>query len=279
MGTSGVDKAILDNAFVQARSKINRAYRHFQEANGLFRLYLESDFCKLLEERNPETGDQSFRVEAAPIQADMVLAIGDAFHNLSCALDYIMTGMMRAAGVSAIRVGFPTDVTRQALRKSFMAPKPGKKGTPNRRIVETFPAFVILILQNIRPYRGGNFLLWEIRKADNLDKHNLIVPAVTVTKLENISLLDEKYRNQFSNVTVQVGAGGRLNLLHYANGDGEMKITNTGRASANISFSQNTEVFANQPVFPTLLQCIQSVDTVARLIEDAAIKPFERNVR
>jgi len=272
-----MDKTILADAFVQARLKVNRADRHFQEAQARFKSYVESDFCKLIEDRDPETGSQSFRVEADPIPADLVLAIGDTFHNLSAALDYVMTGMMRAANVSSIRVGFPTDETRQALRKSFMPPKPGKRAPRNRRIVEAFPAFAMLLLQKIRPYNGGNFLLWEIRKADNIDKHNLIVPAVTVTELRGICLLDEKYNNRVTDMTAIVGPGGRVGLLGYSNPGGHMKITNKGQPTARITFSESMEVFAGEPVFPTLLQCIQAVDQAIGLIESAGAKPFVKS--
>jgi hypothetical protein len=271
-----MDQTILSEAFAHARLKVNRAYRHLQEANGLFRLYVESDFCKLVEERNPETGAQDFHVEAAPIPVDLVLAIGDTFHNLSAALDYIMTGMMRAAGISATRVGFPTNETRKALRESFMAPKPGKKTPPSRRIVETFPGFVMLLLQRVKPYRGGNFLLWEIRKADNIDKHNLIVPSVTITELRNVALLDEEYENVFRNCSFSVDAGGRVNFLSYDNGGG-LKVTDKGQASASITFAQGMEVFAGEPVFPTLLQCVQLVAEAITLIEREGVKRFIRS--
>ncbi|WP_127596700.1 hypothetical protein [Nitratireductor alexandrii] len=270
-----MDISILNNAFFQARLKVNRADRHFQEAQAWFKGYIESDFCKLIEERDPETGGQSFRVEAAPIPPDLVLAIGDTFHSLSCAIDYVMTGMARAAGISAARVGFPTDETRQALRQSFIAPKKaGAKDPPKRRIMKTFPAFVMLLLQSIKPYRGGNFLLWEVRKVDNIDKHNLIVPSVTISELRGVSLLDKTYNNSFGSVNAKVGAGGRVNLVMYNNPGGKLKVTNKGQASASITFAQSMEVFPGESVFPTLLQCIQAVDQAISLIERVGTKPY-----
>ena len=33
----------------------------------------------------------------------------------------------------------------------------------------------MVILDEVKPYRGGNTSLWELNKLDNIDKHNLIL--------------------------------------------------------------------------------------------------------
>lgn len=150
--------------------------------------------------------------------------------------------------------------------------KHGAKEPPNRRIMKTFPALVMLLLQKLKPYRGGNFARWEVRKADNIDKHNLIVPSVTITQLRGINLFDEAHNNRFQNMTVVVGAGGRLNLIGYGIPGAHLKVANKGQATAGIIFVQDMEVFAGKPVLPTLLQCIQLAAEAINLIEQKGIK-------
>ena len=118
-------------------------------------------------------------------------------------------------------------------------------------------------------------MVWEIRRADNLDKHNLIVPTVTVAQLRGMSFRDVKNNNVFSDITAKVTAGDTLSLISYQN-DARLEITNQGQAACGITFPQSAEVFAGQPVFPTLLQCIQGVNSVLNIIKTANIEAFIR---
>lgn len=262
-----MDVDLLNRAFFYAKLKVNRADRHINEAQHWFRLYVESDFCRIVDERNTETREQSIRVEASGVPVNLVLAIGDAFHCMSAALDYVMSGMMAAKTGSSTRIGFPTDESRQSLRKSFMAPREGKKTPPNRRIVEAFPLVALKLLTVIKPYNGGDFGLWEVRKADNIDKHNLIVPSVTITELRDVVLVDEVYNNVFSPEILSVGAGGVLNAISYGNGGSYFVVKNKGQASAYITFPHDSKVYAGKPVFPTLLEASQLIAKAIDIIE------------
>lgn len=261
-----MDLDLFGMAFFHARLKINRANRHIDEAQHWFRIYVEGDFYQLIDDRNPETGHQSIRLAVAPVPAELVLAIGDAFHCLSSALDYVMSGLMLAKTGDAARVHFPIDESRKSLRHSFMKPRPGKTPPPRRRIVEAFPAIAFELLSVIKPYKGGDFALWEIRKADNIDKHNLIIPSIAVTEIKGIRLEDKVRRNVFENVSLAVGAGGVLNAIGYGGGS-HLEFTNKGQATASISFPDGMEVFAGKPVFPTLLECSQFVTQTIDRIE------------
>lgn len=262
-----MDEASLNEIFFQARLKINRANRHTDEVRQWFESYTETDFYDIIDDRNAETGEQLVRVTVKPVPADMVLAIGDAFHCLSAALDYVMSGLMRAKTGNAIRVHFPTDESRKRLRKSFMAPKPGKKTPANRRIVKAFPLIVFELLTIIKPYQGGDFRLREIRRADNIDKHNLIIPSVTVTEIRDLRMVDKVHDNTVT-TTVSLGAGGVINLIGYRQADGShLEFESKGQATASISFPESLEVFGGEPVLPTLLECSHLVAEVVKKIE------------
>lgn len=261
-----MDSLLFEKTLEQARLKIYRANRHIGEAQHWFEVYANSEFCKIVEERDPQTGEKLFRVVSAPIPQDVVLAIGDAFHCMTAAMDYIMSGLMLAKTGNATRVTFPSDEGRDGLRKSFMSPRPGKKSPPNRRIMEAFPLIALELLSVVKPYKGGNFCLWEIRKADNIDKHNLIIPSVTVTEIRNMRFVDYMHNEGGSFVTVRVEAGGILKLMRYR-ADSQMEIADQGQATCEITFPDGLEVFAGEPVFPTLLKCIKlSAEGLAKIV-------------
>ena len=270
-GALGMDSAILERAFFEARLKINRAARHIDEAQHHFSAYTQTDFCNVVEDTDTEPGQQIIRAVAAPIPADLVLSIGDAFHCMSAALDYVSSGLMRAKTGSATRITFPSDEFRNSLRKSFMAPKSGKKTPPNRRIMEAFPLIAFELLTVIQPYKGGNFGIWEIRKADNIDKHNLIIPSVTITELRGVSYVDEVRNNSVTGMTLRLGAGGTINAISYGGGS-KLKLTQKGQATARITFPDTSEIFAGNPVFPTLIQSVQLVAQTIERIEIIARK-------
>tara|TARA_R110000787_G_scaffold114095_1_gene223680 strand:- start:241 stop:1056 length:816 start_codon:yes stop_codon:yes gene_type:complete len=266
---SGMDHNLFEQAFFHARLKINRADRHIDEAQQRFAAYCKSDFCRILDDTDPETGHQSIRAVAEPVPADLVLAIGDAFHCLSSSLEYVVSGLMMAKTGNATRVHFPTNETRKALRQSFAAPKKGKSSTATRRIVEAFPLVALKLLTGIKPYEGGDFALWEIRKADNIDKHNLIIPSVTVAQVAAV-LVDDVHNNRFE-ATFGVGAGGVVNGIAYSQADGSrLKFEYKGQATARISFPDVSEVFAGDPVFPTLLKCSQLTKAAVDALEATA---------
>lgn len=264
-----MNQNLFERAFVHSRLKIDRANRHINEIEQWFRMYVESDFYQLLDDLDPETGDQIIRLKANPIPADLALAIGDAFHCLNAALDYVMSGLMLAKTGNSTRIYFPSHDERDSLRKSFMPPRAGKADPPNRRVMKAFPLIAFELLSVIKPYKGGDFSIWEVRKADNIDKHNLIVPSITVARVEGIEMRDNVRQNTYAGMTLSVGAGGVMKALHYG-GKSKLEITNKGHASASISFPDGLEVFQGRPVLPTLLECSQLVAEVVGRVEVTA---------
>jgi hypothetical protein len=271
-----MDKAIMQSALFEAKLKLQRAQRHIDETRWHFTNYIESDFCRVFIDRETKPGEQLIRATAEPIPGHMLLSLGDAFHNLNAAMDYIMTGMMRAAGLSSKRVTFPTDETREQLRRSFLLPKFGMRTPRNRRIVEAFPSFVCFLLTCLKPYRGGPYLLWEITKSDNVDKHNLIIPTVVITELWGTRIEDIDRSFVFSDNIIALDPGSTLNIINLGITGTNLKILEKGRASASIRFSSTAPAFAGEPVFPRVTQCLSMAEEVVRLIEASDFSLFRR---
>lgn len=261
-----MDNNLIEQTFVQSRLKIQRANRHINEARQWFAAYLQGDFHNLVDERDTQTGRQSIKLVVMPIPADLVLAVGDAFHCLSSALEYVMSGLMVAKTGEALRIHFPTNKSRDALRRSFMRPTAGRRESANRKIMKSFPLVALEILTGLKPYEGGKYSLWEIRQADNLDKHNLIIPSTCVTEVRGVSLIDRKYNNIIQNTNLRVGSGNTLNVFGYQQVDSYLEFTDKGKAMASLCFPSDAEIFSNQDIFLTLAKCSQNVwEAVGRL--------------
>lgn len=261
-----MDSDILSLAFRDASLKVYRAKRHIDEAQRNLALYVEQDFCKLIEERNAG-GGQAFFVETQPTPANLLLATGDAFHCLSTAFDYIMTGAMRAKVATTTRIGFPSHETRDDFEKSFSTPEPGKKAPPNRRIGEAFPGFLEFLLDKIQPYRGGDLAIWETRKADNIDKHNLVIPTLAMGTRNGILLTDDANDVRVG-INAHVRAGGRIKPIVQFGPGNNIEIKQKGDPTLCVTFPDGAEVFAGDSILPTLTQSYQLAIEAVELLAD-----------
>lgn len=268
-----LDKGVLDRTFSQARLKVNRANRHIYEAQRVTQDYVLGDFYNLSADINIDSGRQQITARTIPVPYDLALSIGDAFHCLSGALDYCISGIILAKTGNSTRITFPSDETRKGLRKSFMSPKVGAKSPPNRRVMKAFPLIALEILAAIKSYRGGGNLVWEVRKADNIDKHNLIIPTVAISTVTGVCLADDVNNVFFDNISLKFVAGRAFSPISYGGSGGStLKIQNQGEATIEVVFPRDMEVFAGDAVFPTLTQCSQLVWEVITRIENITLR-------
>lgn len=226
-----------DMTFVGARLKVQRAQRHIDEVNSILAAFLKTDFCKLHIEVDAKTGDSLLKFELiAKLPPEIALAVGDALHNLRTAMDHIAFDVL---GATEEWISFPMGKKRDDLiaARQYGATK------------KVLPDFADFIADVIKPYQGGDYQLWEIGALDNLDKHRLVVPIVSIQALTNVNAEDENH-NVFSGCTFAVGEGG---VLHAVRNAAKMKITSYGKPAAKILFGKGT-VAENKAVIPSLAE-------------------------
>ncbi|MCA2013993.1 hypothetical protein LCM17_21060 [Cereibacter sphaeroides] len=114
-------------------------------------------------------------VPKAPIAHTFGAVIGDAVHCLRASLDHAVTAAAHFARKDRKLFYFPFDESES----QFIAAGRAKKLFGIFGEHETLDYF----LNEVRPFKEGNFELWSLNKLDNLDKHNLIVPPVTVANV------------------------------------------------------------------------------------------------
>ena len=173
----------LQEGFYGARLKIERANRHIDELE-----YLICEIPKLYRQKGLSITDQgngSMMIsieDLAPIGDKIRMTLGDAIHNLRSALDHVWSALYREAGITGSKslATFPFHETRINLINAI----------DESPIKKSFPEVEGLILDKLKPHRdeGGNSLLWTITKLDKLDKHNMVIPAITSTQATDVKI-------------------------------------------------------------------------------------------
>ena len=244
---------MTDKTFKGARLKIDRANRHIHELIHIITRFLDTDFCRLVTEpEEGNTGRNRLKVVAsADYPPHIPLIVGDAIHNLRSALDHVV---VQITGIDADFMGLPTGKKRYDIES---------KSTSYKTIKQTAPPFAQFILDEIQPYSGGKFKIWELGKLDIIDKHKLIIPTINISSLMNFEVEYER-GIRFTNAMAEVGAGGVVNI---AIAPGAIKIHNHGKPAVNIRFGPGTP-FENQAVLETIAnlaeltsQAIQALET------------------
>lgn len=156
--------------FFGARSKLDRA-KHligtleaelaaFQARKPLYRR-------TWLSPENPAYMRQEVHLrELPPISLAMV--VGDTVHNLRSVLDLVATEAARLVHGDADKVHFPFAASRATLAKRLK----------DARFDRCGPLAVALLLE-YEPFPEGNALLCSLHELDIIDKHRMIVPAIT----------------------------------------------------------------------------------------------------
>lgn len=162
-------------SFADARLKIDWADKHIRDIQK--RIDRLEDSYSAVIEVNPKFGYNQIEYDLADKGAaeDISLLVGDALHNLKCALDYgwITTLERHAPNAIGTKTQFPVHPSRDSLEKSLTDPQKGFG-----------PDLVNLMLTKIKPYSGGNDALWDVKTLNILDKHRLLLPVITYTGID-----------------------------------------------------------------------------------------------
>lgn len=250
--------------FFQARLKHIWANQHINRLHQIWEAFLKTDFCEVRIQDKPD-GTQSLRVvSVGPLPAELLLALGDAVHNLRCTLDYVIAELL---GWKDTRLTFPMGEEREELIASFRT-EPEKVGQKtigkgrNAAIESAIAGIGKFIVDEIGAYKGGSGnAIWTLNKLDVRDKHRLLLPVLVPQTIKGINATTNNGM-VMSNATASIDPGGEVGLMR---GPG-LKIQSYGKATAEIFFYE-VGIIEDQPIFPTLVQMsqavIKTVDAVA----------------
>jgi len=158
--------------FDSAKQKIERANHHMADIEGQFAAFIASKPHRFVIERDDNTGTMSMRIELGKqLPGTFALIIGDAIHNLRCALDHVAWELADIGkGAKNRRTKFVISgsnrVDFEALCEAIETPSQWVKDAI--KATEAFPS-------------GKGHDLFELNEFDNADKHHVITPILRGT--------------------------------------------------------------------------------------------------
>ncbi len=265
-----------DNTFLGAYLKVDRANHHIQSlidnsqplAPSMYELGWRprssgvalAQFGTSVPDPNKPVRELAY-VPKQPVSNMLALIIGDAVHNLRAALDYAATAVVRAKNGDTQFVSFPFHEKRENLIETA-SPLNLIKAALSDADVQTF------FRDTIKPYSDGNAELWTLTKIDKIDKHNFILPTVTIADVRHNGVV------AIDGVTIgfnQIrGDANREHILYrmpVREGDaGKYNVD----VAVEILFPQG-KFFSGLPVIPTLTKLSQIVEQTLLAFEEFAV--------
>jgi hypothetical protein len=174
---------IWENPFANAILKIERANKHIADIDE--RLRISSDRYGPSLHIDMKTGEKflHYHLTDRALRRDIALIVGDAVHNLQCALDIAWGAAVNVLHPHAVSrwLKFPLYRKRHQLESAL---------TESRKIPPTSPLFD-LIVNRVKCYEGGDTDLLAIHDLDVDDKHRLLIPMLTVTGVQGVEVEHE----------------------------------------------------------------------------------------
>lgn len=123
-----------------------------------------SEFIRFEDDHN--TRERSYycvRVPEVPI--DFPVIVGDALQNMRSALDHLACHLVSVGGgMVQTRTSFPIARSMEEYTSANF-----------RRKIEGMRPEAANTIDGFQPYKGGNFLLWELHELNRIDKHRLLL--------------------------------------------------------------------------------------------------------
>lgn len=182
-----------------ARLKIERADHHITDLES--RVNFLKERLAVSAHVNPDSGLEYIKCDFTSAEDRdafnrLPVFIGDAVHNLKCALDYVWFETVQRLIPSGDwdRTSFPVHPTHDLLETALRKLK----------IHSTAPNFLAFLLNEVKPYDGGDFAIRPIHIVDMGDKHRLLTPVINYSSIGGIRLeKDGEIYQGFTNATTE----------------------------------------------------------------------------
>ena len=246
----------MTNPFHGAKLKIERANQHINDLYLQWREFSNTGPYSVLVENDSDTRDSVLQISMdQPAPEAILLIVGDAIHNLMCALDFCMNEMEFAIlGKRTKYTKFPVYDTRDEL---VAAAKGGLKYKTTKAVLDH-------IVDAVQPYkRGRGEPLWSLHALDIEDKHRLLIAKKDMTYIQNIHCKDSNGQH----FTIPEWAIIHPKASRYVcTGHSDVQITNNGKASFGIVFGDGMPLYG-QPILPILPKLSHFVSGTINSIE------------
>lgn len=158
----------VDERLAHIRPKIERAKDHIDDLQRAIAHFLSSKPYRIEAKRDPQSRKLIYYVSSvSPTDVRIPLIAGDAIQNLMSALDHLAYQLVCVStndnppNPGWIYFPIADDAAKYEDKKG------GKLKGAKKDIVDAFDL--------IKPYKGGNDLLWSLYRLNNIEKHRLLL--------------------------------------------------------------------------------------------------------
>lgn len=149
-------------------SKVLRAKKRIEDVQTALQVFLDSRPYVIRYEDDPNLKKRHFYLASAQsVPIEIVSIVGDALHNLRSGLDYLAYQLVSTAGSTPdYKSAFPIANSATAyMTRRF------------REKIECMRQDAINAIDAVKPYKGGNDVLWRLHELESIDKHRLLLTA------------------------------------------------------------------------------------------------------
>lgn len=168
-----------DERLSRIQIKVHRAREHGVQLMHEIKTFLDSDPYKIATKIDPDDQKVIYyltSVHQTPPQLSAI--VGDVIQNLRSALDHLAYQLVLAGG------GTPSTQTYFPVCDSVNRYKSEK---PNK--LKGVHPDAVKAIDVIRPYKGGNDVIWQLHKLCNVDKHRLLITVGSAFRSFNMGPL------------------------------------------------------------------------------------------
>lgn len=248
-------------------SKFRRALEHLNVLDAAIHRWADTEPCKVVHERDPQTGEQSLTVyvTAQPTDAIIPLLIGEIVHTLRHSLDHIAYRLaINVHGVdpppNEATTEFPV-MTGDAHQLDTELPK-------KIAAKKLMPPALYAAIEGLQPYHGGkNRALALIHDLDNLDKHRF--PPLVAGNAEVERFFIGHLQGQLTK-PLRIGAleHGAALIAFIPDAGTHVNVETSFKPS--IAFSNSSPVRPGELVYPLMYDAVAFVQNIAF----PALEPF-----
>lgn len=159
-----------DERLALIRAKIERAKEHIRDLHIEVRAFISTppEPYAVSTKRDPQTRELIYYVSSAaehvPVRISSI--VGDVVQNIRSGLDHLAYQLV-SVGCPGVEPGRQVYFPISESADKYKIEAPGKVKGMRQDAIEAINA--------LKPYKGGNDLLWQIHKLNNIDKHRMLI--------------------------------------------------------------------------------------------------------
>jgi hypothetical protein len=202
--------------------KVQRADKHFHDLRvnlDAFYKVLQTEKSKfLVREVEPVSGDKIFKIVTVPEVPPMISVIaGDILFNLRSALDHLAFQLV---------IANPAVTSKKDIFFPFGESEADYMASERRSVIETFANTAVKRIDALKPYKGGNDILWRLSRLNNIDKHRLLI--TTSMRFKHRTTTPADYARMCATIGKGTDPGGILSGIRHTNFGGPIEPLKVG---------------------------------------------------